>query len=100
MTYLTSAIHCCYEQYLKTLEKIAFTDDDAQYALGDVVDRDPKPMETLMDMSMRTNVIRYWEITTILRIKCLGSFNRVYLGKPEKHLGGASRTSTAIRILE
>jgi serine/threonine protein phosphatase 1 len=52
-----SDIHGCYDLYMKMLEKIEFTDDDTLYILGDVVDRGPKPMEVLLDMSMRANVI-------------------------------------------
>jgi serine/threonine protein phosphatase 1 len=57
MIYVMSDIHGCYRQYMTMLEKIEFADDDLLYVLGDVVDRGPQPMEVLMDMSMRANVI-------------------------------------------
>ena len=57
MTYVMSDIHGDYEKYAAMLEKIAFSDDDTLYILGDVVDRGENPMRILSDMSMRANVI-------------------------------------------
>ena len=57
MTYVMSDIHGQYEKYLTMLEKIACSDDDTLYVLGDVIDRGPQPTELLTDMSMRANVI-------------------------------------------
>ncbi|MCL1983316.1 MAG: metallophosphoesterase [Clostridiales bacterium] len=57
MNYVISDIHGCYRQYMKMLGKIGFADDDKLYVLGDVVDRGPEPIEVLMDMSVRANVI-------------------------------------------
>ena len=56
MTYAMSDIHGCYDKYLKMLKEIEFNDDDTLYVLGDVIDRGPKPIELLTDMSMRANV--------------------------------------------
>lgn len=56
MTYVMSDLHGQFEKYRKMLEKIAFSDDDDLYILGDVVDRGPQPAELLLDMSMRPNV--------------------------------------------
>ena len=56
MTYVMSDLHGHYDKYLKMLDKIAFTDVDELYILGDAVDRGPKPVELLSDMSMRANV--------------------------------------------
>lgn len=47
MTYLISDIHGCYKQFQALLAKIAFTDDDELFILGDAVDRGPEPMQTL-----------------------------------------------------
>ena len=57
MTYVTSDIHGCYEQYRLMLEKIKFGDNDILYVLGDAVDYGPKPMEVLRDMSMKPNIV-------------------------------------------
>ncbi len=56
MTYVMSDLHGQYEKYRKMLEKIAFSDEDELYILGDVVDRGSQSAELLLDMSMRPNV--------------------------------------------
>ncbi len=57
MTYAMSDIHGEYDKYKKMLETINFSDEDTLYVLGDVVDRGPKPVELLLDMMDRANVI-------------------------------------------
>ena len=57
MTYAMSDIHGCYDEYVKMLKKINFTDKDRLFALGDVVDVGKSPAKVLHDMSMRANVI-------------------------------------------
>ncbi len=57
MTYVMSDLHGQYEKYRKMLEKIAFSDHDVLYILGDVVDRGENPIKILQDMSMRPNII-------------------------------------------
>ena len=59
MTYLMSDLHGQYELYMKMLEKIRFSDRDELYVLGDIVDRGPKPMAILRDMSLRINVFPF-----------------------------------------
>ena len=39
MNYVISDIHGCYEQYIKLLDKIHFSERDTLYLLGDLVDR-------------------------------------------------------------
>ena len=56
MIYAMSDIHGEYEKYRAMLEEIHFSPEDALYVLGDVVDRGPRPVEILRDMSMRGNV--------------------------------------------
>ena len=56
MTYVMSDLHGQYEKFRKMLDKIAFSDEDELYILGDVVDRGPQSAELLFDMSMRPNV--------------------------------------------
>lgn len=56
MTYVMSDLHGHYEKFRKMLEKIAFSDHDELYVLGDIVDRGPQSAELLLDMSMRSNV--------------------------------------------
>ena len=57
MIYAVSDIHGCYSQYEEILEKIAFSDEDTLYVLGDVLDRGPEPLRVLEDMAGRHNVI-------------------------------------------
>lgn len=56
MFYVMSDIHGEYEKYLQMLEKIAFTEEDTLFLLGDVIDRGPEPIKVLQDMSSRGNV--------------------------------------------
>jgi len=56
-TYCVSDIHGMFEKYLRLLDKIAFSDDDTLYVIGDMVDRGPQPMALLNDMMHRKNVI-------------------------------------------
>ena len=57
MNYVISDIHGCYEQYMKLLEKIHFSERDTLYLLGDLVDRGPEPMEVVKDVMRRKNVV-------------------------------------------
>ena len=57
MIYAVSDIHGCYRQYKEVLEKIAFSDEDTLYVLGDVLDRGSEPLRVLEDMAGRYNVI-------------------------------------------
>ena len=56
-SYVMSDIHGCYDQYLRMLAKINFSERDSLYVLGDVIDRGDKTAELLTDMSKRANVI-------------------------------------------
>ena len=53
MNYVISDIHGCYEQYMKLLDKIHFSERDMLYLLGDLVDRGPDPMEVVKDVMLR-----------------------------------------------
>lgn len=57
MIYVMSDIHGEYEKYIAMLKKIAFSDNDTLYVLGDVVDRGARPVDVLLDMMCRANVI-------------------------------------------
>ena len=57
MNYVISDIHGCYEQYMKLLDKIHFSEKDTLYLLGDLVDRGPDPMEVVKDVMWRKNVV-------------------------------------------
>ena len=82
MTYVMSDIHGQYDKYLAMLDKIAFSDDDTLYILGDVLDRGEQPVELLWDMSLRPNVIPILgnhEViaSTLLRALCDGTLDMI-----------------------
>lgn len=45
--YICSDIHGMYDEFLKMLEEIEFSDNDELYIIGDVIDRGPKSIETI-----------------------------------------------------
>jgi len=47
MKYTISDIHGMFDKFLQLLEKINFSDTDELYIIGDVIDRGPKPVETI-----------------------------------------------------
>lgn len=57
MIYTISDLHGCYDLYEKLLRQIQLTKNDTLYILGDLVDRGDKPMEILLDIADRPNVI-------------------------------------------
>ena len=56
MRYIVSDIHGCYKEYKALLEKIAFSDADELYVLGDAMDRGTEPIKVIRDMMNRSNV--------------------------------------------
>ncbi|MGN1343123.1 MAG: metallophosphoesterase [Traorella sp.] len=76
MIYVMSDIHGCYQEYLKALELIHFSDEDELFVLGDVIDRGNEPIALLKDMSMRANVFplignHEYMALTVLRKLCV-----------------------------
>jgi serine/threonine protein phosphatase 1 len=57
MIYVTADLHGNFTGFIKLLESISLKEHDTLYVLGDVVDRGPQPLELLMDMACRPNVI-------------------------------------------
>lgn len=57
MIYAISDLHGCYEEYLKALETIHFSDDDTLYIIGDVVDRGNHSIKILQHMMSHPNII-------------------------------------------
>lgn len=47
MTYVMSDIHGCYDNFIKMLINIKFSDADELYILGDIFDRGPEPLKIL-----------------------------------------------------
>ncbi len=55
--YVIADIHGEYDMFLKLLNKIELKDSDELYILGDVVDRGPHPIKTLLKLMEMPNVI-------------------------------------------
>lgn len=55
-TYVISDIHGNYDAYIKMLKTIHFSDKDTLYILGDILDRGPHPIKTILDLMKRPNV--------------------------------------------
>ena len=60
MTYVMSDIHGCYEQYLKLLGLIGFSDGDDLFVLGDVVDRSKQPPRASFIIFIHTRQLLYF----------------------------------------
>lgn len=56
MIYVMSDLHGCHEKYIAMLDKIRFSEKDALYILGDVVDRGEGGIKILQDMMRRKNI--------------------------------------------
>ena len=57
MVYVMSDIHGMYDQFVEVLGMIQLKDEDTLYVLGDVVDRGPHPIRTLMKLMEMPNVV-------------------------------------------
>lgn len=56
-TYVISDIHGMYNKFTELLNKIKLKDTDTLYILGDVLDRGPDPIKTLLKIMSMSNVI-------------------------------------------
>lgn len=70
-TYVLSDIHGEYELFMKMLDKINFSEEDTLYVLGDVLDRGPKPIATLMEMMKHPNIIPMIGNHEVMAMPCL-----------------------------
>lgn len=57
MNYVISDIHGYYNQFVEILDLIKLKDTDTLYVLGDVVDRGPNPIKTLLKLMEMSNVV-------------------------------------------
>lgn len=56
-TYIISDIHGQYEMFIDLLDQIALRDTDTLYVLGDVLDRGPHPIQTLIKLMEMPNAV-------------------------------------------
>ncbi len=70
-TYVISDIHGEYDKFVELLKKIKFKDADTLYVLGDVVDRGPHPIKTLLMLMNMPNVICLVGNHELMALECL-----------------------------
>lgn len=56
-TYVMADIHGQYDSFVKMLKKIKFNDNDTLYIIGDVLDRGPEPIKTLLHIMNSKNMV-------------------------------------------
>lgn len=70
-TYVISDIHGQYEMFIELLDKIKLKDTDTLYILGDVLDRGPHPIKTLLKLMEMPNVICLVGNHELMALECL-----------------------------
>ena len=70
-TYVLSDIHGEYDMFIDILEKINLQDEDTLYVLGDVVDRGPNPVKTLLKLMEMPNAICIVGNHEVMAVECL-----------------------------
>lgn len=58
-TYVIADIHGEYDKFIELLDKIKLKETDILYILGDILDRGPHPIKTLLKLMKMPNVGRY-----------------------------------------
>ena len=70
-TYVVSDIHGEYDLFAGLLEKIRLKEDDSLYILGDILDRGPHPIKTLLKVMEMPNAICLAGNHELMAIECL-----------------------------
>lgn len=70
-TYVISDIHGQYDMFIELLDKIQFQNTDTLYILGDILDRGPHPIKTLMKFMEMPNVICIVGNHEYMALECL-----------------------------
>ncbi len=73
-TYVISDIHGEYELFIQLLDKIRLKDSDTLYILGDVLDRGPHPVKTLLKLMEMPNAICMVGNHEFMALECLNIF--------------------------
>ena len=63
-SYVIADIHGEYDLFMELLDKIGLHDWDTLYILGDVVDRGPNPVKTLLKLMEMPNVVLFHKNVT------------------------------------
>ena len=67
LIYVMADLHGCYDKYVKMLEKINFSSNDALYILGDIIDRGEDGIKILHDVMGRKNIfpiLDFFDVST------------------------------------
>ncbi len=70
-TYVISDIHGQYDKFEELLDEIDLKDDDTLYILGDVLDRGPNPIKTLLKIMEMPQVICLFGNHELMALECL-----------------------------
>ena len=69
--YITSDIHGAYDLFVRLLDIIKLQEQDTLYVLGDVVDRGPHPIKTLLKLMEMPNVVCLVGNHELMAVECL-----------------------------
>ena len=111
MVYAISNIHGNYTKFKEMLDKIAFSDNDIMYVLGDIVDFGDETMEVVCDLSVRMNVYPVMGEHDAMAYKMLSGFDDMVKkgGTPDADFisemqtwskDGGDKTMAAFRALD
>lgn len=75
-TYVIADIHGEYDFFMKMLEKLNLQEQDHLYILGDVLDRGPAPLKTLLKIMDMPNVTCMLGNHELMAVQCLEFLNR------------------------
>lgn len=99
MVYCMSDIHGEYDRYIAMLDLIRFSERDALYILGDVIDRKPDGIEILQDIMHRPNVHMLIGNHEQMMLDCFGPGNNYDARRLWKYNGGGSTYRTMVYII-
>ena len=70
-TYVISDIHGQYDMFMELLDKIKLEGNDTLYVLGDILDRGPHPIKTIMKLMEMPNAICLVGNHEFMALECL-----------------------------
>ena len=70
-SYVISDIHGEYDKFIKLLDIIGFDSEDTLYILGDVLDRGPHPIKTMLKLMEMPNAVCIVGNHEVMAITCL-----------------------------